>query len=273
VEIFSAGDESRAARIESGFGVAASYASLVTEFLPLLQTIYGFMKEGKQVPNLADEDWDDMMFEEHLPEEPQISQEIDPNFVGPPPGQIYSGQSNVSQPPPQRKDGLTMESIMRNHMKKYGSTGLGKVKKELEKDGLTIDMEIKEDTSSADIYARYDKQGPSSDTPKLKNMTMKDLVERHQAQYGDEGMSKVMEEMDRAGLDNDGIEFEDEEGETVAAAQEVVHTDETEDQRQFFDDDDDADAKANFQDTREMAKIRQKLSDMPQISRDSLFDE
>ena len=205
VQMFSAGDESRAAQIQGGLDTVNSYAAVVKTFWPLFKMIYENIRQGRKDTTLADEDWDGMMFNEQPQPQAQPQQGGQPpqpksgaDFLKRPTPNAFSSTSNT--PPPKKSGGNTaMKAIIENHRKKYGDSGLDKVLVELKEKGIDVDVEIKKEGAPA----------PSS----IKGMTMNDMVNKFHSKYGNDqgtgrdeaGWNKVKSEMESAGLST-GVE-------------------------------------------------------------------
>jgi hypothetical protein len=268
VEMFSGGDDIRAEALQGYMDTANSYAGIVHEFWPLLKTIYQYIKENKAAAgSLDDEDWNDMLFEEQTAPQmqqmpPQMQQQqqqaIDPNFIGPPPQQAYGAQNMQPQPVRQQDNGLTLESMLEKHMEKFGSKGMDDVVRDFEKlSKRDLGIEV------ADSVLPTQEAGQTGPVargkePELNNMTMKDMVARHQAKFGNEGMEKVGEEMKSAGLDTGDLDFTDEsiQGET--------------DDKDFVMDDEEEHLSTAFD---ENATKRARLDDMPRPGFDDDRDD
>lgn len=193
VQMFSAGDDARAAKIQYGVDTLNSYASIVRAFFPIFKTLYQEIKSNKAADaNLGDDDWDSMMLE--TPQPPQSAQpqpqpqKVGPDFISRPASYSAPGTERVSVSGPV-SEGLTMEVILRRHMKKYGKTGMQEVLSELKDEGMHIDIEIP--TSPEDPSA------PKKEVRSLKGLTLDKMIENHRAKFGD----AVDDEKDRKGWD------------------------------------------------------------------------
>lgn len=217
VQLFSGGDDIRAAGLQNKLDQVNAYAGMINKFLPVLKHIYKMLTENKE-SQLNNDDWDDMMFDqqqnitpEQMQQQTQQRQQqqqmqqgqIDPDFLSHP-GQEYGAQ-NVSLPQSDRK-AINMKAMLEKHMSKFGRKGMNDVVREFEKIGkIDLGMDIDESTPVQEAGQTGPIQQPAE--PSIHNMTMKDMVAKHQAKFGGDNMEKVEAEMISAGLSTEGLDF------------------------------------------------------------------
>ena len=232
VEMFSAGDEVRAEALQKYVNNAGSYFGILQAFWPALKKLYDSFKSAKRKEKgLTDEDWNQMMYEDIIPEQyNNIEQQngqgqgIDPNFLAQQQQQAQTRNPNMQnfgsqqRQATKQKTGLTIESMLKNHASKFGTDGMDKVVQDLQhvtKNELDFDDEMygyqRIDNGMAQGQQRQKLQGQqrqqqhSDDTEDgFKDMTFQSMINEHYRKFGGreedmKGWNKIKEETQKLG--------------------------------------------------------------------------
>jgi len=165
VDMFSAGDAGRAAKIRSVMGTTGIYLGTIASFIPTFHLIKGALASRKAADtDMTDEDWAAVSLTQPAPgQQPQQQQQqqqqpnggrVDPESLinmpqpgqGGQPNRNFSGYgSNTPYPQQQRQQPrkmFTYEGLLRNHAQKHGTDGMGKAIAELRARNIDVNMNL-----------------------------------------------------------------------------------------------------------------------------------